>query len=225
MLAGAAHGIDRANIVKSGSVELDLSLKIKRERMRAGPDKGFNVFGVIETIYFEPDRSYNRPKGTDAKVGRRLYWPDGGPSIARSIPEQDLLIVSKLPVLRGVARMPDVPDPEDVVENPYKVDRFGISHLADDRKPREPRKMKQDLSLLASAKHEEFLVFHPVAQIIVVSLGGLASFQSLGTARHPLSALTGFDGTKTALLINPATGEMFFRGGRYDLSDHINLTV
>jgi len=26
-------------------------------------------------------------------VGRRLYWPEAGPAIARSLPEGDLLIV------------------------------------------------------------------------------------------------------------------------------------
>jgi hypothetical protein len=55
MLAGADHGISKANIVTGAAKDLDLCLSITRERMRAGPRRGYNIFGVIETIYFEPD--------------------------------------------------------------------------------------------------------------------------------------------------------------------------
>lgn len=223
MLAGTEHGISKANIVIGGAKDLDLSLSIKRQRMRAGPGRGYHVFGMIETIYFEPDKGCRMDLEDAEGVGRRLYWPDGGPAIARSIPEQDLLIPSTLPLRRGFAYMPDVPDIKQPVKNPYKVDRHGASHLAIGEAPREAPQKKQLLERIASGKFQNFLVFHPIAQIVVVTLGGQAQWGSLGSYRQPISSLSSFDGTKMALLVDPLTGECFFKGGRYDLADQLSV--
>lgn len=222
MLAGTEHGISKANIVLGAARDLDFSLKIKRERMRAGPGVGYNVFGAIETIYFEPDRDCRMPMEDARGVGRRLYWPEGGPAIARSIPEQDLLIPSTLPIRRGLASMPDVPDVDHPAKNPYKVDRHGQSHLKPGEKPVEAPKKAQRLEQIASAKFNRFLVFHPVAQIIVLTTVGKATWGAMGSVKCPISSLSSFDGTKMALLIDPYTGEMFFKGGRYDLVDQFD---
>jgi hypothetical protein len=222
MLAGTDHGISKTNIVIGGAKDLDFSLRMKRERMAQGPGRGYNVFGVIETIYLEPDAGCRMELSDAEGVGRRLYWPEGGPAIARSIPEQDLLIPSRLPLRRGFAAMPDVPDVRDVVKNPYRVDEHGQSKLPDGFAPDEARKKPQRLEMIASGKFCNFLVFHPIAQIVIVMVGGAAQWGSLGSARQPISSLSSFDGTKMALLIDPYTGEMFFKGGRYDLSDHFD---
>lgn len=222
MLAGTEHGISKANIVKDAAKDLDLSLKISRERMRAGPRKGFNIFGVIETIYFEPDAGCRMPLEKAAKVGRRLYWPDHGPILAISVPESDLLIVSKLPLRRGLAVLPDVPDPSRPEKNPYLVDRHGMSHLADGQKEREAPKFTQLLEEVASAKFRNFLIFHPIAQIIAIPLNGKATWATLGSARQPISSLSSFDGSKMALLVDPYTGEMFLKGGRASISDQFD---
>lgn len=221
MLSGTEHGISKANIVLGAAQDLDLSIKVKRQRMSAGPGRGYDVFGVLETVYFEPDRDCRLDPREAEGVGRRLYWPEGGPAVARSKPEQDLLIVTRLPLRRGFAAMPDVPDPKRPVKNPYKVDRHGVSHLGKDEAPKEAPKRRQILEQIASAKFDRFLVFHPIAQIIVVTTTGKAQWGSLGSVRQPISSLSSFDGTKMALLIDPYTGEMFFKGGRYDLSDQI----
>jgi hypothetical protein len=216
MLAGAEHGISKINTVLKAGKDLDFSLTMKKERMRAGPGVGYNVFGRIETIYLEPDRGCRMDPSDAERVGRRLYWPESGPAIARSIPEQDLLIVSSLPLHRGWAAMPDVPDPTRPVKNPYGVDKRGELGR---EVPIEAPKRKQRLEQIASGKFCNFLVFHPIAQIIVLTLGGAAQWGSLGSYRQPISSLSSFDGTKMALLIDPYTGECFFKGGRYDLSD------
>lgn len=223
MLAGAEHGISKANIVIGAARDLDFSLKIKRERMIAGPGKGYNVFGIIETIYFEPDKGCQLEREEAEGVGRRLYWPEGGPTIARSIPESDLLIVTPLPIRRGFAMMPDVPDIKRPEKNPYLVDQHGQSHLSPGEAPREAPKRKQILAKIASAKFRNFLVFHPISQIVVITAIGAARWSSLGSVRLPISSLSSFDGTKMALLVDPYTGDCFFKGGRYDLADHLSV--
>lgn len=222
MLAGTEHGISKANIVKSAAKDLDLCLSITRERMRAGPRRGYNLFGMIETIYFEPDDGCRMPHHKAAKVGRRLYWPENGPTLAISIPESDLLIVSRLPLRRGLAALPDVPDPERPEQNPYLVDQFGESHLAAGEKEKEAPKFPQLLDEVASAKFRNFLIFHPIAQIIAIPFNGKATWASLGSARQPISSLSSFDGSKMALLVDPYTGEMFIKGGRASISDHFD---
>jgi len=122
-----------------------------------------------------------------------------------------------------MAVLPDVPDISKPVDNPYRVDRHGASHLAKDETPREASRRKQDLARIASAKFKNFLVFHPIAQIIVIGTMGRAQFGSFGSVRQPISSLSSFDGSKMALLVDPRTGEMIFKGGRYDLSDQIQM--
>lgn len=224
MLAGTEHGISKVNIVLGAARDLDMSLKIKRERMIAGPGKGYNVFGVLETIYFEPDKDCTLDLEEAEGVGRRLYWPDGGPTIARSIPEQDLLLVTPLPIRRGFASMPDVPDIKHPAKNPYLVDQHGQSHLPAGEKEIEAPKRKQLLERIASSKMGGFLVFHPIAQLVVITAIGAARWSSLGSVRLPISSLSSFDGTKMALLVDPYTGDCFFKGGRYDLADHMSVT-
>jgi len=223
MLAGTEHGISKANIVIGAAKDLDFSLKIKRERTRAGSGIGYEVFGMIETIYFEPDDGCQMDLEDAEGVGRRLYWPNGGPSIARSKPEGDLLIPSILPRRNGYVAMPDVPDAKRPEKNPYLVDCHGQSHLAPGEAPREAPMRKQAIEKIASKKFRNFLVFQPILQIIWIRLGGAAQWGSLGNVRHPISSLTGFDGTKMSLLMDPCTGECFFKGGRYDMGDRMIL--
>ena len=223
MLAGAERGISKANIVLNAGRDLDLSISIKRQRMNQGPFTGYDVFGRIETIYFEPDKGCQMRLEDAAGVGRRIYWPGDGPMIARSKPEGDLLMVSRLPLLRGYASLPDVPDPKRPAKNPYRVDRLGVSHLPEGAmEDRAPMKA-QRLEMIASGKFKSFLVIHPISQIIVVTVGGRATWGTLGHAKMPISSLSSFDGTKMALLVDPRTGEMFFKGGRYDLGDRIDM--
>jgi hypothetical protein len=224
MLAGTEHGISKVNIVLGAEKDLDLLLKIKRERIAAGPGRGYNIFGVIETIYFEPDDGCKMDLEDAKGVGRRLYWPEGGPTIARAIPDGNLLIVSRLPIRRGYAAMPDVPDHQHPEKNPYRVDRHGQSHLMPGQKEFQAPMRAQRLEMIASSKFRNFLVFHPIAQIIMLTTGAGARWGTIGSHKMPISSLTSFDGSKLALLIDPYTGEMFFKGGRYDIADHFDPT-
>src|SRR5579863_7685151 len=225
MLAGTEHGISKANIVLGAAKDLDFSLRIKRERIAAGPGRGYVVQGITETIYFEPDKDCKLPLWKAEKVGRRIYWPENGPVIARSIPEGDLLLVTRLPLRRGLAALPDVPDPNRPEQNPYLVDQHGQSHLAEGEKEREAPKLTQRLEEIGSARFLNFLIFHPVAQIVCVTAGRGATWGALGSYKMPISSLSSFDGTKMALLVDPYTGEMFFKGGRYDLGDQMDLNA
>jgi hypothetical protein len=97
-----------------------------------------------------------------------------------------------------------------------------MSHLKPGEKPHEAPKFKQLLEEVASCKFRNFLVFHPIAQIVILTLGGEATWGAMGSYRQPISSLSSFDGTKMALLIDPYTGEMIFKGGRYDMSDQFD---
>jgi len=224
MLAGTERGISRTNIVLQAGFDLDLSLKIKRQRMMAGQGKGFSIFGRIETIYIEPDRDCKLDPFGERKTGRRLYWPQDGPLVAKTIPEQDLIFAEPLRRIAGRVSMPMVPDPEDQGQNPYKVDQHGKSHLLPGEAPVEARKKPQLLEKIASAKFKNFLVFHPIAQIIFFTGAQFsAQWGTIGNHKMPLSSLSGFDGRKMALLIDPYTGEAFFSGGRYDFAQELAL--
>jgi hypothetical protein len=223
MLAGTQHGISQTNLVLRAGPDLDFSIGIKRARMRAGAGRGYEILGMIETIYIEPDRDCQLDPLGERRTGRRLYWPDNGPILARTIPEQDLIFAHWLRTRNGKVVMPDVPDAEHVIDNPYKVDSTGRSHLKAGEAPREAPKRKQLLEKIASAKFQNFLVFHPIAQIIFVTTKGAAAFGSIGSHRMPLSSLSGFDGRKLALLIDPYTGESYFTGGRYEYSKELSV--
>ena len=119
--------------------------------------------------------------------------------------------------------MPDVPDHKRPEANPYRVDGHGQSKLAKGEAPREAPKRRQRLERVASGKFQNFLVFHPIAQIIVVTTMGKATWGTLGSHKMPISSLSSFDGTKMALLVDPYTGECFFKGGRYDIPDQLSL--
>ncbi len=229
MLAGV-HNLEgqKVHAVKVASRDLDFSLAIKRERMMAGAGKGYHIFGRIETIYIAPDETGCQLDPIEARgVGRRLYWPDGGPYIARTIPEEDLIIPHPFYTQKGRVILPDVPDINEHAENPYKVDRHGKSLLAPGEAPHEVPKRKQRLEMIASAKFKNFLVFHPISQIILyMNPGGAlqeAFWGTIGDHRMPISSLTGFDGRKMALLVDPYTGEAYFSGGRYDMASRLNL--
>jgi hypothetical protein len=204
---------DRINTVLRAAPDLDLSLRVKAERMR---NRQFTELGCIEQIVFEVDRDSsvsNLRQLRAERTGRRIYWPERCPVIARSIPEEDLIFTQpiRLP-------LPKIPDPTHIVSNPYKVDRHGKSHLKDLNKIETPRMMEQSPELIASAKSGRFLVFHPIAQIIVLmAIKGAMQFGSIGDRRMPLSSLSGFDGRKMALLLDPYSGEAYFTGGRYQM--------
>lgn len=209
MLAGMHNAENKINTVLKARPDLDLSLKIKRERMRAGQ---YRPLAFIESIVFENDRdcqlsSLDERSARRARhTGRSLYWPHSHPVIGITIPEEDLIFVKSLKL-----PLPDVPDPE-AKTNPYKVDRYGKSHLRKNEGPEEAPLIKQRPEEIASAKYQNFLIFHPVAQITTLTKGGFGVF---GSHQFPLSCLTGFDDKKMAVLIDPYTGEAFFYGGRW----------
>ena len=210
---------DKINIVLRAGRELDFSLRMKAERMR---NRQYDVLGTIEKIVFEADRDSSiadlRSIGADV-TGRCLYWPDHGPAIARTKPEQDLIFTQHLRL-----PLPHVPDPRSIVNNPYLVDQWGKSQLKNIEDLEKPRAHKQRLEQIASSKCGRFLVFHPVAEIDCIMLApdqktgrlGL-QFGVIGDRRMPLSSLTGFDRKKMALLVDPYTGEAYFTGGRYQM--------
>lgn len=219
MISGTEHGISKANIVLHAAQDLDFSIGVKRERMMAGVGRGYRVLGCIETIVFERDKGADMDdlnlQRRGKTRGRYLYWPENCPLIAETIPEGDLIFTKHLTL-----PLPKVPGTNlDVIENPYGVDQAGFSLWKPGDALKEPPKVAQPLEKIASGKFKNFLVFHPVAQIIMLmNAGGKMRFGSVGDVRAPISSLTGFDGRKMALIIDPYTGEAYFTGGRYQMS-------
>lgn len=231
MLAGTDRGISKTNIVLRGSQDVSEAIELRHQRVRDGR---FKVFGVIESIIFEPDRHWNPTMATaDApRVGRRLYWPNGcGPWVARTIPEGDLIAPFRLRL-----PLPNVPDVlrDDPNRKPYG--EHAELHGPNDPINAAPM-MKQRMELVASARFGPYLVFQPVAQIqFVVSgqrpkmprglpgrtpmmfspLGG-GRLATAGDHRAPLYSLRGMDDRVMSLLIDPNDGEMLFLFGRYSI--------
>lgn len=214
MQAGAHNGISKTNIVLRAATDISMSLELKRERMRK---KEFVAIGRVETILFDgSDRDFNATRDDirpDMLVtGRRLYWSKGGPWLGMSVPEDDLIFAERIAF--PLPRIPDSSD--DRKRNPYKVDIHGKSHLAEGAEPQGARTIAQRMEDVASGTYRNFLIFQPVAQIICLMAGaGGAQWGALGSHKMPLSSLSGADGRKMALLIDPSTGEAFFSGGRY----------
>lgn len=213
MIAGTHTAENKVNIVLNAPKDLAFSIDIKRQRMR---ERKYTVLGCIEQIVFETDQGSSLSRLEDMgarRTGRRLYWPERCPLIARTTPEEDLVFTQPLQL-----PLPDVPDPMDNRVNPYNTDSRGRSSWKPGDKVNEARKITQRLENIASAKFKNFLVFHPVAQIILLmAVNGMMTFGAMGSHQMPLSSLTGFDGRKMALLIDPYTGEAYFTGGRYSV--------
>jgi len=231
MLAGTEHGISKTNIVLRGSQDVSDAIELRRDRARKGH---FRIFGLIESVIFEPDRAFDPTKATaDApRVGRRLYWPNGcGPWVARTIPENDLIVPFKL-------RLP-LPDVSDILRDDPNRKPYG--EKAELHGPNDPINsapmMKQRMERVASAKFGPFLIFQPVAQIQFLVAGqrprlprampgrtpmmfsplGGGRFASAGDARTPLHSLRGMDDRVMSLLIDPNDGEALFLFGRYSV--------
>lgn len=227
MIVGTHNAVsqqEKVNMVLRAAKDLSTSLEIKRQRQRQGAGVGWMPLGPVEQIIFEVDRDCSiddlRSMGAQ-QTGRRIYWPDPhhAPMIARTMPEEDLIFTKFWPLRRGMVALPDVPDPTYIVKNPYKVDQKGVSQLKDIDDLETPRMLKQLPEKLASSKSGRFLVFQPIAQIILFSMGrgkGL-QYSAFGSPRMPISSLSGFDDRKMALLVDPYNGEAFFSGGRYQL--------
>jgi len=214
MQAGTHNAENKLNVVLRAPQDLAFSLDIKRQRAQQGAGKGYRAIGCIEQIIFEVDRDCTYDTSEARRVGRRLYWPERCPMIARTIPEEDLIFTQPL-----ILPLPEIPDPCDPVNDPYLTDQHGVEHSPDGKPVRQSRMIKQELERIASAKFRNFLVFQPVAQIIILMIQrGAMRFASFGDARMPLSSLPGWDGRKMALLIDPRTGDAYFSGGRYDFS-------
>lgn len=213
MIVGTHTAENKVNLVLNAPKDLAFSIDIKRQRMR---NRQYTILGCIEQIVFEPDKGSSVSMLEDMgarQTGRRLYWRERCPIIARTTPEEDLVFTQNLQL-----PLPEVPDPTDTSVNPYNTDSRGRSSWKPGDKVNEARKINQKLEHIASAKFANFLVFHPVAQIILLmAVNGMMAFGSMGSHRQPLSSLTGFDGRKMSLLIDPYTGEAYFTGGRYSV--------
>jgi hypothetical protein len=193
MIVGTHSAVNKAAVVMSAARDLDLLIKVKRERMRQRDFRPINgIPSAIEQIIFENDRDCALDSANARRVGRRLYWPERYPVLAETT-DGELIFTQPLQL-----PLPPIPDPTHYV-NPYNTDVRGHSDWKPGDKVNESRKMPQRLEEIASAKHRNFLVFHPVAQIVLVSaLRGQMIFSTLGSHRTPLSTLTGYDDRKIA---------------------------
>lgn len=201
MLAGTHNSEDRIAIVKGGQLALEDLLKIKRAKMI---NREYILLAQVETIVFEWDKGGYCDRREAFKVGRRLHWPSNGPDIGLTRPEEDLIFTNYLRL-----PLPNVPDPHCVVADPYGVGPKGL--LPAQKIPKEAPKISQRLEDRASGVWGDWLIFHPVAEIICRPY-------YLGPRWASIKVLTGWDGRQMALLVNPYTGEAYFSGGRIQVS-------
>lgn len=223
MIVTTPSEADKVNIVMKSPKDLAFSLDVKRERQR---NRQFTPIGGVEEIIFEVDRdcTLDDPRYVQ-RLGRKLYWRERMPMIARTIPEEDLIFTQPLPLKDGYVWLPEIFDPLHGKLNPYETDSRGHSklHVRGELvgKPHMPKLIRQPIERIASALYRNFLVFHPVAQItVVMAMHGRMTYGSFGDHRQPISSLSGRDGRKMALLIDPYNGEIFFTGGAYGFDSH-----
>ena len=150
-------------------------------------------------MVLEPARDAAIPTEAVAhpRMGIRVDYYGRGPMLELS-PEQTALLV------RGDARPPtEIPDPNWVPPVPRQEDT-----VRPDWRPAQPPMVKQRLEDRAAGTHGQFLVLQPVSQILVRRLDA-ASWTLVRCAADPAT------GNHMAFLVDPASGEGFFYGGRF----------
>ncbi len=173
-------------------------IQLRRDRVRRGE---YRPLGRMITVVIEAARGAQVPQAEAAVFGVRLDWGTAGPPLGISYDSVDLLVLAAVPPL------PDIPDPG-----------WQRPGLPDDATPKQvarwralqPPMIQQRLADRASARvrGSNFLVFHPVAQILFKP-EGVPLFSVISGMTDETS------GTKLALLIDPMTGEAHFYGGRF----------
>lgn len=167
---------------------IDDVLKIQRDRVRRGE---FRPLGTAQIIVIEAAKGAMVPQREAQTAGVRLDFMGKGPLLGLSYDQKDLLICSP------IFRLPDIPDPAWVPKKAGKKAPMIAQKLVD-----------RASGILTGST---FLVFQPVWQIMYRAVG-FSAFKLVECATDEA------DGTKVALLIDPASGEAHFYGGRFILS-------
>lgn len=178
---------------------LDDVIKIHRERKRT---REFEELGRIVWIGLEIQ---TKPGETLSSVERilrsKIDYMSVGPMLALSLDKRDLLLP------QDVVPFPDIPDPTWA---PPMARQEEIE--AKDWKPTTPPLVHQSLTERATAKYENadgvWVIFQPVTEIW---------FRPLRAPIYAAVRCVPFNDTRTALMINVATAEAFFYGGRFEV--------
>lgn len=171
--------------VKLGPAEIQAAIEYRRSLLlRREFSLDLKMSGRLEQVWFEAKQRRGAPRHPG-----RLDWNGQGPGV-RFSSSGDLLLVEE----RMKPELPRIPDPF------YKGEKQAPLVTQD----------WEDLATgMLEGRHQSFLVFNPVRQIIFRSFSGEwgSVICSIGRADDC-----------TALLIDPAHGESYFIGGRLNLS-------
>lgn len=183
--------------IKVQGVDLDLTVKIHRERIRT---QSYADLGRVVWINLEVQKAQVTQR--DKILLGKIDYMNAGPLIAISNDRRDLL----LPF--GALPFPDVPDPLWIPKMPTKRQLADASW----KRPEAPP-IRQSMTDRASGRYDSadgstWVIFQPVTEIW---------FRLFRTPAYGVARCMPFLDTRMALMVNPETCEAFFFGGRPEL--------
>lgn len=179
---------------------VDEVFKIQRERIRT---QDYSALGRLVQIGLELQLDHPPTKAEQLTRGR-LDLMHNGPLLAMSNDHADLLLPDGVPL-----ELPDIPDPvwvpkvptQEVIESPgWKPEAAPI--------------LKQSWIERATGKFvdgaDTWVIFQPVIQV-VYRLFQIPTYGLVNCKPAP------WQGTRTALLVDPKTGRAYFYGGTFEI--------
>ena len=182
------------------SFSVDEVFKIQRERIRT---QEYESLGRLVQIGLELQLDHP-PTESEIITRGRIDLMGEGPLLAFSKDHADLLLPDGVPL-----ELPNIPDPLWV---PKQEDQKVIE--APGWKPQKAPMIKQSWVDRATGKFvdcgETWVIFQPVIQV-VYRLFRQATYGMVKCKPQP------WQGTRTALLVDPKTGQAYFYGGTFEI--------
>lgn len=221
-----------APIAPSSSGPADV-IAWQKERMNAG---AFEVLGKIWIISLEASRDAHVPNRSVADMlGTRIEFYNDlggtdvvGPRIAQTGAKGSLLILDPIVRHDGVMGLPDIPDPTWKPKVPTAAQLTGNKPYTPAKAPMIPQHFvdrKDGFGGRARGKiragASTYLVCGPVSQIVVRPMDQQNRILPNGLIFKclPSTPLPGAQSTLMDLLVDSVTGEAFFYGGRFEISN------
>ncbi|HXU18971.1 MAG TPA: hypothetical protein VN788_00150 [Verrucomicrobiae bacterium] len=188
-------------------------LSYQNQLVRTGQQE---YIGTIVSIAVGDDADYERPIGDPLidRWGRLMQFGNLALPLSQSLDHSCLLVPGPLRRSDGVVDLPDWKDPLWRASN-WSADEAEGRVLRDPKKdiaPLIPQRLADRTSRML--ENSNFLVFQPVLYVVVrPELEG----EMLSTFWKIICGPRGSDGTQMSFLVDRATGESHFFGGRYEI--------
>lgn len=188
-------------------------LQYQNDLVRRGE---IEYIGQVVQISIGDDGEYERPVGDPLidRWGRLMQLGSLALPLAQSMDHSTLLVPGRLVRQDGVVDLPDWKDPSWRAADWTNDEREGrvLRDAAKDQAPLVPQRLVDRTSRLL--ENSNFMVFQPVLFLVVhPELEGMV----LPTFWKIIFGPRYSDGRHTSLLIDRATGETHFFGGRYEI--------